>query len=78
MDPRERLIVDWNLRPNMTMLEYGSGASTLHFSRHFVLVQVFLLPALNELVQACGAVLQRGALSRCSAANFHFYLNLVD
>ena len=34
MDERERMMLEWNLRPNMTMLEYGSGASTLHFSRY--------------------------------------------
>eukprot|EP00042_Codosiga_hollandica_P048174 m.534795 g.534795 ORF g.534795 m.534795 type:complete len:124 (-) comp57608_c0_seq31:552-923(-) len=33
MDSREREMVEKHLSPHMTMLEYGSGASTLHFSR---------------------------------------------
>jgi hypothetical protein len=75
MDERERMMLEWNLRPNMTMLEYGSGASTLHFSRysHALINLSFgighLLHSPNSLevtvfsrAQACGAVLQRGAL----------------
>ena len=33
MDPRERLLLESFLRKDMTMLEYGSGGSTTHFSK---------------------------------------------
>lgn len=33
MDPRERQLIESFLKPDMTMLEWGSGASTLHYAK---------------------------------------------
>jgi hypothetical protein len=79
MDARERIMLENNLFPNMTMLEYGSGASTLHFSRYCLVDTLFHCSCTERArVQACGAVLQRRTLPRYLAPSVHHSINITN